>query len=323
MTALRALAAAAIALAAPAVARADDGTDGDGDGAVIERAEFEAGVVGRAVGEIAIDNSLGDVRIEGYDGTTVAVVAVKHAPDAASLRRLRVESLANPDGSVRLTTRLTDRGSGGGERPAVALASVRVDLTIKVPRAATISGRVTTGRLEVANVDAGADLDSSTGPIVVRNVAGVVFARSLAGSQRFEEVFGSLDSHAVDGDLAFDSVRGAALTARAYAGDIDGRRVASKQVRLSSISGSIDLEAEPQAGGSVAVTSLRGAVDVRLRGAVGVTVRARAGGRVTLAGAVAPSSADRWVEARYGARRDRAAVQVESRFGDVSFALMQ
>ncbi|MBK7073936.1 MAG: DUF4097 family beta strand repeat protein [Myxococcales bacterium] len=322
MTARRALAAlVSIALAAPAGAWADDGTDGDGDGVVVERAEFQAGVVGRPVGVIAIDNSLGDVRIEGYDGTTVTVIAVKHAPDAASLRRLRVESLANPDGSVRLTTLLTDRG--GAERPAVALAAVRVDLTVKVPRAATISGRVTTGRLEVANVDAGADLDSSTGPIVVRNVAGVVFARSLAGSQRFEEVFGSLDSHAVDGDLAFDSVRGAALTARAYAGDIAGRGVASKQVRLTSISGSIDLEAEPQAGGSVTVTSLRGAVDVRLRGTVGVAVRARAGGRVTLAGAATPTTADRWIEARYGARRDRAAVQVESRFGDVSFALMQ
>jgi hypothetical protein len=52
-------------------------------------------------------------------------------------------------------------------------------------------------------------------------------------------------------------------------------------------------------------------------------VRARAGGRVTLAGAATPTTADRWIEARYGARRDRAAVQVESRFGDVSFALMQ
>ena len=141
MTARRALAAlVSIALAAPAGAWADDGTDGDGDGVVVERAEFQAGVVGRPVGVIAIDNSLGDVRIEGYDGTTVTVIAVKHAPDAASLRRLRVESLANPDGSVRLTTLLTDRG--GAERPAVALAAVRVDLTVKVPRAATISGRV-------------------------------------------------------------------------------------------------------------------------------------------------------------------------------------
>jgi len=322
MSALRALAAVTLVLIAPAAARADDGTDGDGDGAVIERAEFQAGIAGRPVGVVAIDNSLGDVRIEGYDGTTVTVIAVKHAPDTAALRRLRVESLANPDGSVRLTTLLTER-AGHADRPAVALASVRVDLTVKVPRAAAVSGRVTTGRLELANVDAGADLDSSTGPIVVRNVAGVVFARSLAGSQRFEEVFGSLDSHAIDGDLAFDSVRGAALTARAYAGDIDGRRVAAKQVRLSSISGRVDLEAEAQPGGSLTVTSLRGAVDVRLRGTVGVAVRARAGGRVSLAGATAPTSADRWVEARYGARRDRAAVQVESRFGDVSFALMQ
>ena len=35
-----------------------------------------------------------------------------------------------------------------------------------------------------------------------------------------------LDSHAIDGDLAFDTVRGARLRAQAYAGRVDGRRVA-------------------------------------------------------------------------------------------------
>lgn len=314
----RALVVAALVLA-PAMAAADDGTAADGDGDVVERAELVVGAGARPIGGVDIDNALGDVQIEGYDGDAVSIVAVKHAPDAVALGRLRVTVVPDPDGTVRLSTTITERK----ERPAVALAAVRVDLTVRVPRGVKVSGRVTTGRLEVRDTDAGADLDSSTGPIVVRNVAGVVFARSLAGSQRFEEVFGSLDSHALDGDLAFDGVRGPALTARAYDGDIEGHRVAARQVRLASVNGRVELDAEPQAGGSLSVSSLRGAVEVRLRGAPGVAVRARAGGRLTLAGAPSQGQADRWVEAQYGSRRGRAAVQVESRFGDVSFGLVQ
>ncbi|MBK9031814.1 MAG: DUF4097 family beta strand repeat protein [Myxococcales bacterium] len=310
-------------IAAPLGAHADDGTDGDGDGAVVERATLEVVPTTRAIGAIAIDNPYGDVRIEGYDGTSVVIDSVKHAPDPSALGRLRVVAVQGPDGAVRLTTEVIARK----DRPAVALATIRVDLRVRVPRAVKVAGRVSTGRLSVENVDAGADLDSSTGPIVVRNVAGVVFARSLAGSQRFEEVFGTLDSHAVDGDVAFDGVRGAALTAQVYDGDIDGRRVASRQVRMSTITGAIDLEAEAQAGGALTVTSLRGSVDVRVRGQVGLAVRARAGGRLSMTGgtpsAAPPTTADRWVEAQYGRRRGRAAVKVESRFGDVSFSLLQ
>ena len=315
---IRALLIAAL-VAAPQGARADDGTDADGDGAVIERATLEVGPALRPIGAVAIDNPYGDVRIEGYDGASVVIDSVKHAPDPTALARLRVAAVRGPDGAVRLTTELTARK----DRPAVALASVRVDLVVRVPRAARIAGRVGAGRLSVANVDAGADLDSSTGPIVVRNVAGVVFARSLAGSQRFEEVFGTLDSHAVDGDLAFDGVRGARLSAQAYDGDIAGRRVASREVRVSTIAGAIDVEAEAQVGGALTLTSLRGSVDLRLRRGGGLTVRARAGGRVTMTGATSTAGPDGWVEAQAGGRRGRAGVRVESRFGDVTFSLVQ
>ena len=313
---LIALAALAALTAAPS-ARADDGTDDDGDGALVERGELMVAPGHRPIGGVTIENLLGDVRIEGYDGDSVAIVAVKHAPDARALERLRVVVVPDPDGTVRLTTALLARDG----RPAAALATVRIDLTVRVPRAVKVTGRVSTGSLSVENVDAGADLDASTGPIVVRNVAGVVFARSLAGSQRFEEVFGSLDSHAIDGDVSFDSVRGAALTAQAYQGDIEGRRVSSRRVKVSSVAGDIDVEAEPQSGGALTLTSLRGAVALRVRSTVGLTVRARAGGKAAVPGAVA--GADRWAEAQFGARKGAAAVRIESRFGDISFSLVQ
>ena len=313
---------AGVAISGSRAARAGDGTESDGDGEVVERAELVIGPSRVPIGAVVVDNLIGDLRIEGHDGDTVSIVAVKHAPDTATLGRLRVTLVPDPDGTVRLSTML----GAATEGAAAALHTVRIDLTIRVPRNARIEGRVGSGRLEVRNTDAGADLDAGAGQIFVRNVAGLVQARSLAGSQRFEEVFGTLDSHALDADVALDTVRGAALTAQVYGGDIDGQRVTSRQVRMSTISGDIRLDAEPQAGGSMSITSLRGNVDVTLRGAVGASVRARAGGRLTMPDGVPSATdrpADRWVEAQYGARRSRASVRIESRFGDLAFSLAQ
>ena len=100
----------------------------------------------------------------------------------------------------------------------------------------------------------------------------------------------------VDADVAIDTVRGPALTAQVYRGDIDGLRVSSRQIRMTAIEGDIHLDAEPQTGGSLVVSSLRGNVDVTLRGAIGTAVRARAGGRLTLPDGPT-AAADRGIEA--------------------------
>lgn len=318
---MKALLAAALLMVASAAsgARADDGTARDGDGEVVEHAQLTVLPQGVAIGAVVIENLMGDLRIEGHDGDTVSIIVVKHAPDPGTLKRLRVTAVSDPDGKVRLATLLNPGASA-------ALHTVRMDLTILVPRNARIEGRVGSGRLEVRNVDAGADLDAGAGQILVRNVAGVVQARSLDGSQRFEEVFGSLESHAVDADVAIDTVRGATLTAQVYQGDIDGQRVSSRQVRMTAVRGDIRLDAEPQAGGAMMITSLRGNVDVRLRGGVGTAVQARAGGTLTMpdgATSAGERAADRWVDAQFGPRRSRASVRIESRFGDLAFSLAQ
>jgi|JI10StandDraft_1071094.scaffolds.fasta_scaffold03237_4 hypothetical protein len=318
MTAARWLAVVGLALGAlGGPARADDGTDDDGDGAVVEHAQLVIAPGARPIGAVSVDNPLGDVTIVGYDGDSVSVETVKHAPDARTLERLRVTVVPAPDGAVRLSTAVLARG----DRPPVALASVRIDVTVRVPHAVAVSGRVVAGRLAVSNLDAGAELDASAGPISVRNVAGAVSARSLAGSQRFEEVFGSLDSHAIDGDLAFDTVRGARLRAQAYAGRVDGRRVASREVVITTVDGDVALEATTQAGGRLSVASVRGDVAVTLAGEPQARVRVRAGGTLRAPGA-SPGE-DGWSELGFGAQRQAAAVRVSSRFGDVSFGLLQ
>ena len=141
---LLAIASLAITSLGPGLAAADDGTSADGDGAVVERSELSVAPSKKPIHAVSIDNPLGDVRIEGHDGTSVAITTIKHAPDAATLSRLRVTLVPDPDGTVRLTAALGD----GRERPLAALGTIRIDLVVRVPRDARVEGRVGRGRLE-------------------------------------------------------------------------------------------------------------------------------------------------------------------------------
>lgn len=307
--------------AAPAAAQAP-GHDDESD--VVERAELTVGPSRRPIRAVVVDNALGDVRVEGHDGDQVTIISVKHAPDVDTLERLRVTLVPDPDGTVRLTTALGD----GRERPPASLAMLRIDLTIRVPRSARVDGRVSSGRLEVKNVDGGAELDAGAGTIHVENVAGRVQARSVDGDQQFQTVFGDLDAHAVDADLELDTIRGRFLTAQIHSGSIEARRVASRDVRLLAIDGDIHVDADTadwRQRGSIIVSSLRGDVDVSVRATVRLKVRARAGGDVVLAGAMTRAGNARWIEGQFGAAgrpSQLGTVKLESRYGDVAFSVV-
>jgi hypothetical protein len=314
----------ALALATAGSAAADDDAPprapaagpADRPGDVVERASLTVAAGKRPIRAVSIDNPLGDVRIEGHDGTSVQIESVKHAPDAATLARLRVTLVPDPDGTVRLTSALGD----GRERPPAALGAIRIDLVVRVPRAARVEGRVGRGTLEARNLDGGAELDAGAGAIVVANVAGGVLARSVDGDQHFAQVFGNLDAHAVDAQLDLDTVRGQTLNAQVYRGAIDGRHLASRRMRLTAIHGDITVATEAQPGGSIVVSSVDGSVNVTVHSPGRVRVKARAGGTLTLAGAT--PAGDRWVEQQFGAGRSVGAIQLQSRFGDVSFSLI-
>lgn len=292
------------------------------DGEVVERAELTVAPARRPIRAVVIDNALGDIKVEGHDGEHVSIISVKHAPDVETLERLRVTLVPDPDGTVRLTTTLAD----GRERRPAGLSGLRIDLTIRIPRAARVDGRTGSGRLEVKNLDAGADLDAGAGTISVDNVAGRVLARSVDGDQRFSTVFGDLDAHAVDADLLLDTIRGRSLNAQIYGGSIDARRVASREIHLYAIDGDIHVDATVQPRASIVVSSLRGKVDVTVRAQTRLAVRARAGGRVVMAGAASALGRDRWVEGQFGRAGQRSALgnaRIESRYGDVVFTVVE
>jgi hypothetical protein len=315
MTMLRALLLSAL-LSAPAAA--------DAVANVIERARLEVQPAGKAFKQITIDNALGDVVIEGYDGTAIQIETKKTAPDDEALERLRISLVPNPDGTVRITT-TADRDK---ENKPLARRAVRIDLKVRAPRGARIEATAGAGTLTMSGMDAGGDLDTASGAIKVNNVSGELTTHSVSGNTSLASVFGSVDSQTLSSDLDFDSITGERLNASANHGKIAGRRVRSREVHLTTTHGKIVLEAEASLRGRVLVSSLKGDIDVRIRrtNTTGLVVRAKAA-KVDF-GARAPQAGlqpvNGWVETRLGVTAGTPAlVEMRSRYGNVQFAIIE
>jgi DUF4097 and DUF4098 domain-containing protein YvlB len=175
-------------------------------------------------------------------------------------------------------------------------------------------------------MDAGGDLDTSSGPISVRNVQGQVLTHSISGATRLVQVFGSVDAQTLSSDVDLDTIGGERLIASVHHGRIDGRRVRARDIELTTTEGRIMLEAEAALRGHLVVSSFKGDVDVQLRRHGAVLVRAR-GARVDLGGPVR-TQPNGWVEAELGGPRagaliETALVEIRAPGGSVKFAIIE
>ena len=287
-----------------------------------ERSRLSIEPAGHAITRLSIENPLGDVKVEGYDGTAIQIETHKFAPDEDALDRLHISLVPNPDGTVTIKT----TADGGKEVRPVARSAVRIDLVIRAPRDARIEAAVGSGTLEVLNMDAGGDLDTGSGPISVRNVQGEVLTHSVSGLTRLAQVFGSVDAQTLSSDVDLDTIGGERLFASVHHGRIEGRRVRARDVELTTTEGQIVLEAEAALRGHLVVSSFLGDVDVRLRRHGAVVVRAR-GTKVDLGGPV-QTHPNGGVETTMGpadnaAVVETALVEIRAAQGNVKFAIIE
>lgn len=283
-----------------------------------ERARLSIEPAGHAFTHLSIENPLGDVKVEGYDGTAIQIESHKFAPDDETLDRLHISLVPNPDGTVSIKT----TADGGKEVRPVPRSAVRIDLSIRAPRDARVEAAASSGALEVVNMDAGSDLDTASGPISVRNVQGEVLTHSVSGMTHLVQVFGSVDAQTLASDLDLDTIGGERLIASVHHGRIAGRRVRARDIELTATEGRIMLEAEVALHGRIVVSSFKGDVDVQLRRHGAVMVRAH-GTKVDL-GAPMQAQPNGWVESSFGqAATDAALVEIRSSQGNVRFAIIE
>lgn len=327
-----------LALGAPAYAQTTDNGDRNrvkaADHGASEATDHDAsetkGVYERDVVDVdpaapvtflAVDNRLGDVRIQGHDSNKIVISAYKRALDPETLERLKVTLIPGADGTVRITTALTT----GREARPVKSGSITVDLVVHAPRSARIDGRVWNGSLQVVGMENGAELNSNSGAIDVKNASGDIVTHSASGEQTFQEIFGTVAAQSIGGRMDLDVVRGRRLDASVHDGRIDGREVRVSEMTLRATKGDIRLRAQALAGGTYQIGTFSGRIDVEFASTAPVEVRARSlRGTVDLPEALEARADDAGtLRAAVTGKGKPAMIQLRSRMGSIQFAVLE
>jgi hypothetical protein len=295
--------------------------------AVYERDVVEVDpVAGVRITELSVDNRLGAVRIEGHDRETIVISALKRAPDAEILERLKVTLIPDPNGPVRISTSMA---AGPDARP-IPGGAVEIELVIRAPRSARVKAQVWNDRLTLIGMENGAELVANDGEIGVQNASGTIVTHSAGGTQRFLEVVGKVDAQVIHGEVDLAAVRGDRLDASVHEGNIEGRQVRVRQARVHTIRGNIRFQGHAMAGGQYRIASVRGDIDVMLVATSPLAVEAHASaGTVTLPPNVRrarePQSGMEGAVVGFwpGGRGERAVVELRSRLGNIRFSLAE
>lgn len=291
------------------------GTDGPLEG-VYERGVVEVEPSVSAIRTVHIENHLGDVRIEGHDSDRVVIHAFKRAPDDATLERLKVILVPDPNGVVRIGSRIAT----GAEMKRLSAGAVRIDLVVHAPRSAAVVGAVWNGALSVSGMDNGAELSANEGDIVVESSSGRIVTSSALGAQKLREIVGEVDARGMYGELDLEIVRGRRLAATMHEGRVVARRIKSRSVTVQVTRGDIVLHGEPQLGGSWSIITYRGNIEIAVARRAAMQIRARARrGTVKLPSAVQPARADSsgWIAGNHGAARNPAQIELAAHLGNI------
>ncbi len=303
--------------AAAGVAAAQDALApvGSTDG-VFERGVVEVEPGARPIGSVVIDNRLGNVRVEGYDGDTVIIDALKRAPDDETLGRLKVSLVPDPSGAVRIETRVaTDP-----ELRRIAAGTIRINLVVRAPRRAAVEARVWNGSLAVTGVNNGAQLTANEGDISVEEASGRIVTSSAMGTQRLREIVGEVNARGLYGELALDVVRGRRLAAAMHEGRIVAHKVRSTDVTVHVIRGDVSLEGVPPLRGHWSVITYHGNIELAMSERVPVRVSARARrGTVDLPAPLHPAREDGsgWIRGHSGDGRAAGTIELAANVGNI------
>jgi hypothetical protein len=143
-------------------------------------------------GQIVIINVLGDIKVTGYKGTGVEVVAFKKGPE-----RDLIEIADNSFGT---------RIDLHPVYPKFHSGTSSVDFEVKVPDGARYNfSRLSTfsGKIEVANVRGRLRAENVRGDVAVKDVHGLISAASVSGNVRVE-----IDHAAERNNMRFSSISG-------------------------------------------------------------------------------------------------------------------
>jgi DUF4097 and DUF4098 domain-containing protein YvlB len=232
------LLAASLVSAAPSVTGAKG--DGEGDTEQLERTVAAASNV-----VVTVCIASGDVIVHGWDRGEVHARTV----DAEQMElRGGLPNATSP--ATRVDVIVSNAPATDGELECDCNASS--DITLDVPRGATVQVKTRDGEVEVADV-ADARVETLSGDISVRRVAKRVEASSISGDISLENSSGPVRLRTISGSVEASNVRTIDVTddceANTVSGDVILAQIGHSHVEAMTVSGTVSLKGPLARGG--------------------------------------------------------------------------
>jgi DUF4097 and DUF4098 domain-containing protein YvlB len=192
--------------------------------AISSQAELEPG------GTIRVANRFGDVKIEAGTGSRVEVALT------ARVRAYDREAADAVFRSLRLDVQATETGVVVGTNRGEIQRQISTDLVLRVPRGAAIRAQNDHGAIVVSGLepaDSGLVLETSHGPVEVRDVKGSVEVRNHHGDVRVTSVAGAVTVAGPYTDVLLSVVEGPVVLEGVD--DVSLERVTAPSVRLVDV----------------------------------------------------------------------------------------
>jgi DUF4097 and DUF4098 domain-containing protein YvlB len=185
-------------------------------------------------GSIKIQNVSGDIKVMGYDGSTVTVTGTKKGRNPE-----RVEIVdRSSEGRVDVGVEYPDCHNG---------CNASVDFEVRVPRSINFNfDKLSTasGDIEVESVQGNLKASTASGDVTIKNASGSIKANSASGEVRVTDVAGEVNASTASGDVEVTITRlegTGNMSFSSASGDVNVRMPSNldADVSLSTVSGNV------------------------------------------------------------------------------------
>ncbi len=186
---------------------------------------------------VSIRNVSGDVKVTGYDGDAVSVVAYKEGRDREFVR-VEDTSTAN---RVELRARYSEERRNTD-------ASIRFE--VRVPRGVAYNFNpvsTASGNIEASDITGNIRFSTASGNVTLKGASGSINATTASGNVRIEEARGSVNASTASGNVEAEITRLDGATNMSFSAASGNVRVrlpsnANADVEMSTSSGTLETE---------------------------------------------------------------------------------
>lgn len=234
---------------------------------------------------LTVSNNDGEIDVRAAQGSTVSIAAaskngkggdevdvqedfvVDHSGNHISVRPNWQVGRTASDIAHKVKTQLKEgfRAEDWDFKKMRFSGDASYDLRVTVPEAladgSTLSFRTSSGDVKIAGIDGSVSVATASGDAHIERITGKVSAHSASGDMTLRQINGSVESNTASGDISLSG--GDAWTAlRSVSGDISINDVTMKNARVTTVSGTVKVDATFNNAAEYTFDSVSG--DIRL-----------------------------------------------------------